>query len=467
MALPRFALPVSQVGSRLILWAVLALSAISSSGEPSALGTQASRSAGASTDSDQGYEQAPPGFAPATASAFPQQEQAHHLAQLGIPGWHAAGYRGKGIKIAVLDSGFRGYRDYLGKALPANVTCRSFRRDGNLEARNSQHGILCAEVLHALAPDAALYFANWEPQHPSQFLEAVAWARQCGARIISCSLIMPSWSDGDGGGPVEEKLARLVGPGTLPGDVLFFASAGNTALRHWAGVYRPGASGFHEWQPGRRENHIYPWAGEQISVELYGRRKDAFQLEVLDEPDGDTWRPLRSATVVKFTPRPGHVYQLRVRQKSGSPGQFHVVVLGGDLEFATPHGSVPCPADCPGVVAVGAVAENGVRLPYSSCGPCAAALKPDLVAPVPFPSVCRSRPFSGTSAAAPQAAGMAALCWCRHPDWTPRKVRGILCQAAHDLGVPGPDWETGFGLIAMPLDAALPSGHAPVLFSSR
>src|SRR5262245_38804384 len=33
-----------------------------------------------------------------------------HLARLGVDRWHDAGLRGRGVKIAVLDSGFRGYR---------------------------------------------------------------------------------------------------------------------------------------------------------------------------------------------------------------------------------------------------------------------------------------------------------------------------------------------------------------------
>src|SRR5262245_12264132 len=68
-------------------------------------------------------------------------KQPWQFSQLGIDAWHTAGYRGKGVKVAVLDSGFRGWRDQLGKALPEHVTARSFRRDGNLEAKDSQHGI--------------------------------------------------------------------------------------------------------------------------------------------------------------------------------------------------------------------------------------------------------------------------------------------------------------------------------------
>ena len=127
------------------------------------------------------------------------------------------GWRGQGVKVAVLDSGFRGYKGHLGEVLPDHVTVHSFRDDGDLEAKDSQHGILCGEVVHAIAPDAELLFANWEPERPEQFLEAVRWARRQGARIVTCSLIMPTWSDGEGGGEVHKALADALGKGDQAG----------------------------------------------------------------------------------------------------------------------------------------------------------------------------------------------------------------------------------------------------------
>jgi hypothetical protein len=85
---------------------------------------------------------------------FPMVQRLKYLARLGLDRWHRLGHRGKGVKVAVLDSGFRGYREHLGNALPKRVTVRSFRDDRNLEARDSQHGILCGEVIHAIAPEA-------------------------------------------------------------------------------------------------------------------------------------------------------------------------------------------------------------------------------------------------------------------------------------------------------------------------
>ena len=59
-------------------------------------------------------------------------------------------------------------------------------------------------------------------------------------------------------------------------------------------------------------------------------------------------------------------------------------------------------------------------------------------------------PFSGTSAAAPQAAGLAALMLGRHPDWSPKKVVEVLRKAAVDVDPPGHDPETGYGLLRLP-----------------
>jgi subtilisin family serine protease len=96
------------------------------------------------------------------------------------------------------------------------------------------------------------------------------------------------------------------------------------------------------------------------------------------------------------------------------------------------------------------VTEEGRRLGYSSCGPNSERPKPDLAATVPFASGWRERPFSGTSAAAPQAAGLAALEWGRHPDWTAARLREELRRAAADLGPAGHDFETGYGRIRLP-----------------
>jgi hypothetical protein len=400
---------------------------------------------------------ATPDSAAHPSGAHPALERLKHLARLGVDRWHAARYRGKGIKIAVLDSGFRGYRQFLGNALPDHVTVRSFRNDRNLEAKDTQHGILCAEVLHTIAPEAEILLANWEPDRPEHFLAAVRWAREQGARVISCSIIMPSWSDGEGGGPIHESLSQLFGDGTHPGDMLCFASAGNTALRHWSGNYRPSRDGWHEWMPGAVDNEVIPWGTDRLSIEVCWSAAADYDLRVFDAISGkEIGRSLalpgivRRCAVVRFEPEIARTCVVRLRQVRGSPARFHFVALGGSLRYSTAKCSIPFPGDGAEVLAIGAVDAGGSRADYSSCGPGMKCPKPDLVAAVPFPSVWRPRPFSGTSAAAPQAAGLAALLWSRHPDWPAKRIRESLIHSARDLGPPGPDDETGHGLIGLP-----------------
>jgi len=386
------------------------------------------------------------------------QEQRAHVALVGADRWQAQGYRGQGVKIAVLDTGFRGWKDHLGKALSASVTVRSFRDDGNLEAKDSQHGILCGEVIHAIAPDAELLFANWELPRVDQYLAAVRWAREQGCQIISCSVVTPHWSDGEGGGVVHQDLAKLLGSGTSPADLLCFASAGNTADRHWGGRFHDNGSGYHEWESGQIDNPLRPWGQDPVSVEVYWKPGADYELDVLEAGSDKTVGHAvtshnqgdRSCAVVRFNPEEGRRYRVRLRHVHGTPGVFHLTSMFASVSYAMPGSGVCFPADGASVVAMGAVDQDGHRMWYSACGPNSARPKPDFVATVPFPSQWRAKPFGGTSAAAPQGSALAALVWSRHPAWSANQVKQFLASAVRDLNTPGHDWETGYGLLRLP-----------------
>ena len=390
-------------------------------------------------------------------SKFPREELSRHLALLGVGRWHSAGCLGQGVKIAILDSGFRGYRSYLGKAHPCSAqgTLVPDRRRSGGEGQPARHPVRRGDP--CLGAGRRVVPSELGARRPGSISRCCPLGTGAGARIISCSVIMPSWSDGNGGGMFDDTLDQILGDGTGRTDLLCFASAGNTAQRHWCGRYQAGASGLHEWRQGQAWNPLFPWGTDVVSVELYGPPGARYDLRVADERTGRLLGhtrqgddSTRSWTVVRFVPRSDAAYAISVKLRSGRPTPFHVSVLGGGLAYSTIAGSVCCPADAPAVIAVGAVADDGQRLEYSSCGPNSSHPKPDLVAPVPFPSLWRARPFAGTSAAAPQAAALAALCWSHHPDWTARHVTDLLRSAARDLGPPGPDFETGYGLISMP-----------------
>jgi hypothetical protein len=192
-----------------------------------------------------------------------------------------------------------------------------------------------------------------------------------------------------------------------------------------------------------------------------------------------------------------------VNRTGPAPGFLRYVVYGdgGPTEFATNSGTVYGHANAAGAEAVGAAAwfrtpafgvDPALLDPYSSAGTTPTFFdtagnrlatpvvrdKPDIVAPDggnttfflrdstrdddTFPN------FFGTSAAAPHAAAVAALMLQARPDLTPAGVYSHLENTALDMGDPGYDHDTGFGLIqALPavqsLEPSLTIGDAQAL----
>lgn len=107
---------------------------------------------------------------------------------------------------------------------------------------------------------------------------------------------------------------------------------------------------------------------------------------------------------------------------------------------------VAYPAAYPTVIAVGGVRGNNQPIYESNIGPELNIMAPGLNV---YTTKLGGRygSFSGTSAAAPQVAGAAALILARHPKLKPIDVRQLLYQTATDLGKTGWDRETGYGLL--------------------
>ena len=146
----------------------------------------------------------------------------------GAAQWQAAGYTGKGAKVAIVDSGFDGYEALLGQELPAKVTTRSFNSDGTLTG--SVHGTACAEIVHAMAPDAELYLVAIEG--PATYGMAFDYLASQGVKIISLSQGRGGETRGDGSGawtkPVDAAQAK---------GILVVVASGNDGDGHFAGTY--------------------------------------------------------------------------------------------------------------------------------------------------------------------------------------------------------------------------------------
>jgi len=145
-----------------------------------------------------------------------------------------------------------------------------------------------------------------------------------------------------------------------------------------------------------------------------------------------------------------------------------LVAAGADVFFAAGNCGVPCPdARCgagdtgpgqsihganshPDVVTVAAVTVTDRRLGYSSQGPGGLdSRKPDLAGLSQFAGSGIYEADSGTSAASPVAAGVAAALRQRLPAdrLGPAQLRGLLQRTARDLGGDGWDYDLGYGVV--------------------
>jgi len=72
---------------------------------------------------------------------------------------HAKGTRGQGVKVGIIDFGFTGYKAMQAAgSLPAPKGLKAFGKDQGWDrvTVGTPHGAACAEIIHAMAPDADL-----------------------------------------------------------------------------------------------------------------------------------------------------------------------------------------------------------------------------------------------------------------------------------------------------------------------
>jgi subtilisin family serine protease len=143
-------------------------------------------------------------------------------------------------------------------------------------------------------------------------------------------------------------------------------------------------------------------------------------------------------------------------------GVVPVVAAGNDFsDFG--QGSISSPGNAPSAITVAAVTTNDVIASFSSAGPTPISLKlkPDVSAPgVGIVSALPENqggpwgPLEGTSMAAPQVAGGAALLKQQHPGWTVAQVKSALVQTADPVGDGGGSevsvLREGGGLVNLP-----------------
>lgn len=414
------------------------------------------------------------------------------LPLIGAAEYHAAGFLGAGVKVAVIDDRYAGLAARIAEGeLPANIITRRFvAGEGSLPTlleADDAHGVACAEIIHDIAPQAQLYLIQVNSL-VNTLKPVLDYLHGEGVRIVSISMSTLSPGRGDGTGRVADSLTplyALLDEARDGKDMLLVKSAGNYAQQHYQGEFLDAErNGWHEF--GRSRMGI---ANEALAVML--RQDTPVNITLAWDDWGDD--PLHPAATydydlylfdargaevarsaarqngagapvetIAFTPHLEGRYELRVRRAETFTRthtlQIFAIGEGANLAaYPTAERSLGAPADARSVLAVGAVnVTTGRPVAYSSQGPTAdGRIKPDLSS---FSYVTVASPgygprgFGGTSAAAPHVAGMAALLLSLpgQAGLPAAELEAQLKANARDRGAPGPDTVWGVGSAQLP-----------------
>jgi hypothetical protein len=388
---------------------------------------------------------------------------------IGSDEYIANGADGSGVKIAIIDVGFRLLYDYQSTGDAPSVIADSvdYTQEGGI-AVGTSHGTGCLALVYDHAPNAMYHlYKVWSK---TEFSDAIWRAIVKDVDVISMSIgwIITGWADDSGSIHQDVEVATNQG-------ILLFNAVGNHAEEHWQGSFSdPDGNNWHNWSgtdetlsglsvgipPGASVAAYMQWNTSALDLDLY-MYADSGMTDLLDlstNGRGFWWE------WVEWT-NPGPDWQWGVHLGvigEGSP-ELEIFTNGWEPEYVVSAGAIGAPSNStqPNAISVGAVHRLNYDEPegsdpiedYSSRGPTNSGnLAPDITAP----TYCHTRgPFTlgGTSGAAPNAAGAAAAFWSSAPHLNPDAVRYLLLENAgifKDWGPSGVDYTYGYGGMKLP-----------------
>ena len=398
----------------------------------------------------------------------------------GADVWQTAGITGKGVKVGVIDGSFNHYMALLASV---QVTTKSFRSDGLIEEPETDsdtiHGTACAEIVHEMAPDAALFLVATDT--PGSFANAVSYlVKTAGVSVITTSV---GWNTFQLNG--TSVVAKAVDSARAAG-VFFTVAAGNDAggkigsseaSGHFAATFADtDGDGYHDFAGAKTKNSLsvrvgtdpiqifFSWADwdrPHVNYDLYlldRTGKEAARSTIDQSHSGKP--PLE--VIRGKVPQGTYILKLRKVNADDPDLPFDLFFYGMQFEQTTPGGSLDSPADAQGAVTVAAVDwKTSMLESYSSQGPTGdGRKKPDLSGPDHVSNDAyadiREKFFAGTSAAAPHVGGAAVLYRQAFPKATPDDVLNYFVKnAKKPAGMRAGENFTGAGTLFL---GAVPGG---------
>jgi subtilisin family serine protease len=375
------------------------------------------------------------------------QQLSQGLLPTGALLFQSQGFRGQGVKVAIIDAGFSGL--YLAvKDRVLSAASIAFTKDytGKGLLEGGEHGSAVAEIVHEMAPEAQLYLMKIGDE--VDLANAVDDAIRMGVQVINHSI---GWFDtdfDDGTGVINDIVRRA-----RAHNILWVNAAGNQAQAHWIGRFRDdNHNGWADFGLGQESlaldmplggliDLILVWNDWPVTDQDYDLFLTDAQGKVLaSSEDRQTGSQPPREELQYVADQPG-VYYAKVRAyRATRPMWLRLFQIesGATFRLPTPHGSITAPADCTCALAVAAVNveqwESGPQEPFSALGPTFdGRIKPDITGPDGVDNLFFSERlggFLGTSAAAPHVAGAAALLLSQHPGWSAQQLENALREDA-------------------------------------
>lgn len=396
----------------------------------------------------------------------------------------ARGFDGSGVKVGVISDGANNRADAAATGdLPSSLTVFG-TCDPAVTDSTCNEGTAMLEIVHDLAPGAELGFGA--VLTTLEFIQRVdELTNTFGADVIVDDVSFfgePYFEDG----PVARAVARAVASG-----VVYVPAAGNAAETHYQARYVDSGDGFssHDFGGGDTTLPIAGPFGEVVVFlqwsNAFGMAGDNYDLCLIDaagtttitcslDPQDGNDDPIE-ILVLNCSNPDGCTGNIQIRRFSGNAQELEMFFSNTrPTQFNVSADSIFGHRAVPGVLATAAIdasdpGHNDIET-FSSRGPATIFFpapetrqKPD-VAAVNGVAVTGvggfESPFFGTSAAAPHAAGVAALLKSALPTATATEIVAVLQNSAVDLGAPGPDNTFGAGRIDA-LAAALQLDQPP------